>query len=59
MCFVRGHTSDLLLMPLEEAIAYAEQNGIPYRVFEPHPRAMSKKSCSDNFKFGRIGSWMH
>ena len=23
----------------EEAIAYAEKNGIPYRVFEPHPRA--------------------
>jgi hypothetical protein len=43
----------------EEAVAYAEQNGIPYRVFEPHPRAMSKKSYSDNFKFGRIGIWTH
>ena len=43
----------------EEAIAYAEQNGIPYRVFEPHPRAMSKKSYSDNFKYGRIGTWTH
>jgi hypothetical protein len=43
----------------EEAIAYAEQNGIPYRVFEPHPRALSKKPYSDNFKFGRIGTWTH
>jgi hypothetical protein len=43
----------------EEAIAYAEKNGIPYRVYEPNPRAMSKKSYSDNFKFGRIGSWTH
>jgi hypothetical protein len=43
----------------EEAIAYAEKNGIPYRVFEPHPRAMSRKSYSDNFKFGRIGTWTH
>jgi len=43
----------------EEAVAYAEKNGIPYRVFEPHPRAMSKKSYSDNFKFGRIGTWTH
>jgi hypothetical protein len=43
----------------EEAIAYAEKNGIPYRVYEPHPRAMSKKSYSDNFKFGRLGSWTH
>ncbi len=43
----------------EEAIAYAEKNGIPYRVHEPHPRAMSKKSYADNFKFGRIGTWTH
>jgi hypothetical protein len=43
----------------EEAIAYAENNHIPYRVFDPHPRALSKKSYADNFKFGRIGSWTH
>ncbi len=27
----------------EEAIEYAEKNHIPYRVFDPHPRALSKK----------------
>jgi len=43
----------------EEAVAYAEANGIPFRVFDPHPRALSKKSYADNFKFGRIGSWTH
>ena len=43
----------------EEAIAYAEAHAIPYRVLEPKPRKVVRKSYSDNFKFGRIGSWTH
>jgi hypothetical protein len=43
----------------DEAIAYAIRNGIPYRVFEPHPRTLTKKAYADNFKYGRIGSWTH
>jgi hypothetical protein len=43
----------------EEAVAYAEANGIGYRVFEPHKRKLSKKSYADNFKYGRVGSWTH
>jgi hypothetical protein len=43
----------------EEAIAYAERNGIPYRLMEPTPRKLQRKSYSDNFRFGRIGSWTH
>jgi ETC complex I subunit conserved region len=43
----------------EEAISYAQENHIPYRVFEPHPRALLKQSYGDNFKYGRIGSWTH
>lgn len=43
----------------EEAITFAVRNGIPYRVFEPHARAPSKRSYSDNFKYGRIGTWTH
>lgn len=43
----------------EEAIAYAERNGIPYSVSEPKPRKHQPKSYSDNFKFGRIGRWTH
>ncbi len=43
----------------EEAVAYAERNGIPYTVVEPQQRKPVPKSYADNFKFGRIGSWTH
>ena len=43
----------------EEAIAYAERNGIPYQVFEAHERAPKKLSYSDNFRFGRPQPWTH
>lgn len=43
----------------EEAIAYAQRSGLPYRVHEPQPRKQIKKSYADNFKFGRIGTWTH
>lgn len=43
----------------EEAITYAERNGIPYRLDEPKPRSLVRKSYADNFKFGRLGSWTH
>ncbi len=43
----------------EEAIAFAESNGLAYKVEEPKPRKAIRKSYSDNFKYGRIGSWTH
>lgn len=43
----------------DEAIAYAERGGIPYRIIEPTPRRHIRKAYADNFKFGRIGSWTH
>ena len=43
----------------EEAVAYAERNGIPYRLFEPTPRKPVRKAYADNFRFGRIGQWTH
>ncbi len=43
----------------EEAVAYAERNGIAYTVAEPQVRKPVRKSYSENFKFGRIGSWTH
>ncbi len=43
----------------EEAIAYAERNGIAYCVVEPKPRATIRKAYSDNFRFGRKGAWTH
>ncbi|SFK29005.1 ETC complex I subunit [Methylocapsa palsarum] len=43
----------------EEAIAYAQKNGLTYRVEEPklHPRTI--QSYSDNFKSTRLGQWTH
>ncbi len=43
----------------DEAVAYARRNGIPFNVHEPKPRKNNPKSYSENFKFGRIGSWTH
>jgi hypothetical protein len=43
----------------EEAIAYAERNGIAYTVIDPQVRKPVRKAYADNFKFGRIGSWTH
>jgi hypothetical protein len=43
----------------EEAIAYAERNGIAYRVEEPKPEARKVVSYSDNFASNRIVPWSH
>ncbi|HXF52547.1 MAG TPA: ETC complex I subunit [Hyphomicrobiaceae bacterium] len=43
----------------EEAIAYAERNGIAYTLVEPEPRRPIRKAYADNFRYGRIGSWTH
>ena len=43
----------------DEAVAYAERHGLAYTIIEPKARRIVKKSYSDNFKFGRIGSWTH
>ena len=43
----------------EEAVAYARRNGIAFSISEPHPRKHRPRAYSDNFKFGRKGSWTH
>ena len=43
----------------EEAIAYAEREGIAYRVEEPNELKRRTISYSDNFKFNRVGPWTH
>ncbi len=43
----------------DEAIAYAERKGLAYRVIEPKEKASKTMSYSDNFKYGRIGTWTH
>lgn len=43
----------------EEAVAYAERNGIAYTLAQPKPRKAIRKSYADNFRFGRLGTWTH
>jgi hypothetical protein len=43
----------------EVAMAYAEREGIAYRVEEPHEVKRRTMSYADNFKFNRVGPWTH
>jgi hypothetical protein len=44
---------------LEEAVAYAEKNAIPFQIFEPHQPGAKSKSYPDNFRFDRKVPWTH
>jgi hypothetical protein len=43
----------------EQAMAYAEREGIPYEVLPEAPARPTRKSYSDNFRWGRQGNWTH
>ena len=43
----------------EAAIDYAERNGVPYAIFEPHVSKRRAIAYADNFKYTRIGQWTH
>ena len=43
----------------DEAIVYAEENGLIYRVEESKPAARKIVSYADNFKTTRIDAWTH
>ena len=43
----------------EQAVAYAEKHGIPFRVFEANEAAAKKLSYADNFRYGRPQPWTH
>jgi hypothetical protein len=43
----------------DEAVAYAQANGIPCQVYEPHVPTPKPKAYSDNFKFDRKVPWSH
>jgi hypothetical protein len=43
----------------EEAVAYAEKNGIAYDLETPQPRRAKPKAYADNFRYGRIENWTH
>jgi hypothetical protein len=44
---------------VEEAVAYAQKNAIPFQIYEPHQVAAKAKSYSDNFRFDRKVPWTH
>ena len=43
----------------EEAIAYAERHGIPFRLHEPQEPPVIIKAYADNFSTNRKVSWTH
>jgi len=43
----------------EEAVAYAERQGIPYQVSDASSPARRTMAYSDNFAFKRRGAWTH
>jgi ETC complex I subunit conserved region len=43
----------------EEAVAYAEKQGLSYRIDEATPAARKILAYSDNFKSNRVGLWTH
>ncbi|MFN3816039.1 ETC complex I subunit [Brevundimonas sp.] len=43
----------------EEAVAYAERHGIPFRLHEPQAAPVILKAYADNFAPGRKQPWTH
>ncbi len=43
----------------EEAVAYAEKNGLSYSIEEWNPAARKILNYSDNFKSNRVDLWTH
>ena len=43
----------------EEAVAYAERHGIPFRLNEPQEAPLILKAYADNFATSRKQSWTH
>ncbi len=43
----------------EEAIAYAERDGIPYEIELPRERRVRTQAYADNFNYHRYENWTH
>ncbi|MBV8093967.1 MAG: ETC complex I subunit [Acetobacteraceae bacterium] len=43
----------------QEAIAYAEKQGLRYDLELPRARQIKPKSYAENFRYGRIENWTH
>ncbi len=49
----------LIFASKDEAIAYAEREGIPYEVEIPRERRVRPKAYADNFSYARYENWTH
>jgi len=43
----------------DEAVAYAEKQGIAFNLEIAQPRRVKPKAYADNFRYGRIENWTH
>jgi hypothetical protein len=43
----------------EEAVAYAEKQGLAYEAELPRQRRVQPKAYADNFRYGRLEMWTH
>ncbi|WP_181408237.1 ETC complex I subunit [Pararhizobium mangrovi] len=43
----------------EEAVAYAERNGIAYRIAQPKETKRKRVAYADNFRYSRRQPWTH
>ena len=43
----------------DEAVAYAQKNGIPFQLFEPRVQRKIIKAYADNFAYQRKEPWTH
>ena len=49
----------LVFPSMEEAVAYAEKNGLSYRVQQPKEARRRQVSYSENFRYDRKIPWTH
>ena len=49
----------LIFETQDEAIAYAQRNGIEFDLELPQTRRVKPKAYADNFKYGRVENWTH
>jgi hypothetical protein len=49
----------LVFASRDEAVAYAERQGLAFDVELPRERKIKPKAYADNFKFGRAENWTH
>lgn len=49
----------LVFASRDEAVAYAEREGLAFDLELPHEKKFKPKVYADNFKFGRAENWTH